>query len=118
MLPAVRSRFAAFGLTRDLRRSLEEPKDRWKMDSDEGGNTVLTKGEFRIVLVARALRLLDTVHLYREDAEIWLPLLSRLRLRSSARLRLIRFAKQETPKPAKSSGTAQASRRTRRAGAA
>lgn len=118
MLPAVRSRFAAMGLTRDLRHSLAETNERWTITSDKDGNTVLARRDFRIVLVARGLRLFDSVRLYREEAEIWLPLLSRLRLRAAARLRLIQFAKQETPKVVRAPGTARASRRKRRAGAA
>lgn len=118
MLPAIRSRFVAAGLTRELRHSLAETKERWAISSDKDGNTVLARRDFRIVLVARALRLLDAVHLYREDAEIWLPLVSRVRLRAAARLRLIQFAKQETLKVAKTPGTPRASRRKRRAGAA
>jgi hypothetical protein len=94
MLPVIRARWDAHLLTRKLRQSLATPKDKWKIDADDEGHPTLSTGDFRIVLVPRAARLFDAIHLYEKDAEIWLPLVSRIRLRGAARLRLIQDANQ------------------------
>jgi hypothetical protein len=94
MLPVIRTRWDAHLLTRKLRRSLAAPKDKWKIDADDERHPVLSSGHVRIVLVPRAARLFDAIHLYERDAEIWLPLISRIRLRAAARLRLIQDANQ------------------------
>jgi hypothetical protein len=94
--PAIRSRWDALVLTRRLHKSLVEPKDRWTVSSDDGKDAVLTHGDFRIVLLPRGPRLLDVIHLYRKDAEIWLPLIPRLQLRAAARLRLLQDANKVT----------------------
>ena len=46
------------------------------------------------MLEPRAVRVLDAIFVYRDDAEIWLPLLPRLRLRGAARWRLIHDASE------------------------
>ena len=92
MLPIIRSRWDARRLARELRNSLASPDDAWKIGTDEEGGPMLSKDGFRIVLTPRTVRLLDAVHVYRGDAEIWLPLLARLRLRGAARWRLIHDA--------------------------
>ena len=94
MFPMIRVRRDARILSRKLRLSLAEPEDKWKVGTDEDGRPLLSNGNFRIVLVPRAARLLDAIHVYSEDAEIWLPLLPRLRLRAAARLRLIQDASE------------------------
>ena len=53
---------------------------------------MLSNGGMRIVLVPRTVRVLDAIHVYSDDAEIWLPVVSRLRLRGAARTRLIKDA--------------------------
>ena len=118
MLPVIRARWDAMVLTRELRRSLEDLHDRWKMDGDGEGDTTLTKGEFKIEIVTRAARLLDALHLYRGDAEVWLPLLSRVRLRAAARVRLLETAAKDLEKkPARSraAGSRKGRRRQARA---
>lgn len=116
MLPVIRARWDAMLLTRELRRSLEEPKDRWRIDGDGEGETTLSRGEFKIEIVPRAVRVLDAIHLYRADAEIWLPLVSRIRLRAAARARLLEAAQKEMEKkPARSRATT--ARKGRRRGA-
>jgi hypothetical protein len=92
MLPVVQARWDAMELTRQVRKSLLNPRHRWATSGDEDGNSVLSHGDFRIELVPRRARLFDSIHLYKNDAEIWLPLLSRIRLRAAARLRLIQQA--------------------------
>jgi hypothetical protein len=98
MFPALQARWDVMGLTRDLRRSLLAPADRWRVGADEDGNAMLEKGSNRIVLIPRAARILDSIHLYSDDAEVWLPLVSRLRLRAAARWRLIEHASKTAPK--------------------
>jgi hypothetical protein len=99
MFPMIRARWDAHSLSRKLRKSLAALEDKWKVDTDEDGQPTLSSGEFRIVLVPRAARLLDAIHLYNNDAEIWLPFLSRLRLRAAARLRLIQDANEDWKQP-------------------
>jgi hypothetical protein len=103
MLPMVRARWDAHLLTRKLRRSLATLKDKWGIDADDQGRSMLSAGDFRIVLVPRAARLFDAIHLYAKDAEIRLPLMARIRLRAAARLRLIQDANEhfepQTQKP-------------------
>src|SRR5436190_19290549 len=89
MFPIIRSRWDARRLARELRKSLASPDDNWKIGADEEGHPMLSNNGFRIVLVPRAVRLLDAVHVYRDGGEIWFPLLARLQLRAAARSRLI-----------------------------
>src|SRR2546421_8182141 len=79
MFPMIRTRLDAFRLSRKLRKSLVTPDDKWKIDTDEEGRPTLSSGDFRLVLVPRAVRLFDAVHIYRDDVEIWLSLMARLR---------------------------------------
>ena len=99
MFPMIRSRWDAQILSRKLQKSLAAPDEKWKVGADEEERPTLLSGDFRIVLVPRAVRLLDTIHVYRDNAEIWLPFLSRLRLRAAARLRLIQEANEHWGKP-------------------
>lgn len=94
MFPIIRSRWDARRLARELRKSLASQDDNWKIGTDEEGRPMLSNDGFRIVLEPRAVRLLDAIHVYRDDAEIWLPLLARLRLRAAARWRLIHDASE------------------------
>jgi hypothetical protein len=100
MLPIIRSRIDGRRLARKLRESLADPKEKWTVGADDEGRPTLSNGEFRIVLVPRAVRILDAVHVYHDEAEIWLPLVARLRLRGAARARLIQDATAEWDKPA------------------
>jgi hypothetical protein len=95
MFPIIRSRWDARRLARELRASLASPDEDWSVGTDEGGRPMLSKDGFRIVLTPRTVRLLDAVHVYRNDAEIWLPLLARVRLRAAARWRLIHDASED-----------------------
>ena len=95
MFPIIRSRWDARRLARELRESLASPDEDWGVGTDESGRPMLSKEGFRIVLTPRAIRLLDAVHVYRNDAEIWLPLLARVRLRAAARWRLIHDASED-----------------------
>lgn len=115
MFPAIRVRFDAFVLSRKLSKSLLADKGRWKTDADADGNPVLSNADFRIVLVPRTPRVLDAVHLYKDETEIWLPLASRLRLRAAARLRLIRDASESAPKSAAASRATRTRLKKRRA---
>jgi hypothetical protein len=92
MFPIIRSRLDARTLCRTLRSSLASPDETWEVGADENGHPTLSNANFRIVLVPRTLRLLDAIHVYGDDAEIWLPLLLRIRLRAAARVRLINNA--------------------------
>ena len=101
MFPMIRARLDAYRLSRKLRKSLATREDKWKIDTDEEGRPTLSSGDFRIVLVPRAVRLFDAVHIYRDDVEIWLSLMARLRLRAAARSRLIRDANEHWTEPEK-----------------
>ena len=94
MFPIIRAHRDARVLSRKLRKSLASPEDDWKIGTDEAGHPTLSNGGVRIVLVPRAARLFDAIHVYSNDAEIWLPLLARLRLRAAARGRLIQDASE------------------------
>ena len=92
MFPIIRAHRDARILSWTLRSSLASPDETWKVSTDEAGHPMLSNCNFQIVLVPRAARLFDAIHVYSDDAEIWLPLLARLRLRAAARLRLIQDA--------------------------
>src|SRR3954452_21404062 len=94
MFPIIRAHRDARILSRQLRKSLASPDDNWKIETDEEGHPTLSNSGFLIALVPRASRLFDAVHVYNNDAEIWLPLLARLRLRAAARWRLIHDASE------------------------
>jgi hypothetical protein len=108
MIAAIRARRDAWILTLDLCRSLSDVDARWKIEGEGDMITILSRGDFRIELVPRRVRLFDAVHLLRDGAEIWLPPLPRLRLRAAARLRLLELAKEagsklfDTPEPLRS----------------
>ena len=95
MFSIIRVRFDAHRLVRQLRKSLSSEPDKWKIGENDTGQPSLSKGEFEIVLVPRTLRLLDAIHVYSEGAEIWLPLIARLKLRTAARLCLIENAREK-----------------------
>jgi hypothetical protein len=99
MFPMIRAHRDARSLSRKLRKSLTAQDDKWKVGTDEEGHPTLSSGDFRIALMPRAARFLDAIHVYSHDAEIWLPLLARLRLRAAARLRLIQDANEHWDEP-------------------
>jgi hypothetical protein len=92
MLPIIRVRLDARALCRTLRSSLASPDETWAVNADEDGQPTLSNANFRIVLMPRTIRLFDAIHVYNNDAEIWLPFLPRVRLRAAARVRLIHDA--------------------------
>lgn len=85
-------RFKAMCLVREFRRSLVKQPELWTIDADRQGRPIVSAGPFRIMLEPRPLRVVDAIHLYFEDAEVWLPLVSRLRLRSAVRLLILQRA--------------------------
>jgi hypothetical protein len=94
MLPAIRVRFEARRLAKELREALVSRPEGWSISNDDDGGTVTSWRKYRIVLQPRAVRFFDSIHLYYDDAEIWLPIVQRLRLRAATRLLLTRFAAQ------------------------
>lgn len=100
MFPMIRAHWNACKLSRTLRKSLSAPADKWKVGTDDEGNPTLSSGDFRIALVPRAARLFDAIHVYNGNAEIWLPLVARLRLRAAARSRLLQDANHHWTDPA------------------
>jgi hypothetical protein len=82
----IRMRLAAIRLARALRRSILLETKHWEIGVDEAERPSIAAGPFRLVIMPRAVRLLDAIHVYCEGAEIWLPLLWRLRLRTAVRL--------------------------------
>jgi hypothetical protein len=92
MFPIIRARWDARIFSRKLRMSLVAPEDSWKVGTDDQKHPTLTNGAIRIVLVPRTVRLLDAIHVYNDESEIWLPFVARLRLRATARWRLIHEA--------------------------
>ena len=88
----IRVRLSASRLARSLRRSILRERKLWEIDVDEADCPFVAAGPFRIVLVPRAVRLFDALHLYCAGAEVWLPLLWRLRLRNAVRLAIVENA--------------------------
>jgi hypothetical protein len=84
--------FKAMCLVNAFRRSLIKQPDMWTIESDRQGRPIVSAGPFRIILVPRPLRATDAIHLYFDDAEVWLPLISRIRLRNAVRLLILRRA--------------------------
>src|SRR5262245_26679450 len=82
----------AMCLVNAFRRSLVKQPEIWEIGADTQGRPIVSAGPFRIVLVPRPLRMSDAIHLYCDDAEVWLPLLSRIRLRNAVRLLILRRA--------------------------
>jgi len=95
MFTFIHARREARQLTRKLRKSLTGQEDLWATDADHQGRPILSAGRFRIMIVPRCPRLFDTIHLYCEETEIWLPLLPRIRLRGAVRWYLVHFAKEQ-----------------------
>lgn len=90
-----RMRFEAARLARQLSKSLTADPDAWKIERQPDGSAAITDGPFKIALSARRLRLLDSIHLYTEGAEVWLPLAARLRLRMATRLFIARHGNEQ-----------------------
>jgi hypothetical protein len=82
----IRVRLAAIRLARSLRRSILHERSLWEIGVDEENCPFVAAGPFRVVIVPRAVRLFDALHVYCGDAEVWLPLWWRLRLRNAVRL--------------------------------
>ena len=82
----IRVRLAAIRLARSIRRSILTETKLWEIDADEAERPSIAAGPFRLVITPRAVRLFDALHLYCDGAEVWLPLLWRLRLRNAVRL--------------------------------
>lgn len=85
-------RFKAMCLANAFRRSLLKQPELWTIDADRQGRPIVSAGPFRIMLVPRPVRVVDAVHLYFDDAEVWLPLVPRIRLRNAVRLLILRRA--------------------------
>jgi hypothetical protein len=107
MFPSIRARWDAHRLSRKLRNSLATPSDNWKVETDDDDGPALAHGDFRIVLVPRGARLFDAIHVYSAGAEIWMPLMARLRLRAAARSRLLHAANAQWSKPARKGARAR-----------
>jgi hypothetical protein len=88
----IRVRLAAIRLARALRRSILKERTLWEVDVDEADCPLVEAGPFCIVLVPRAVRLFDALHVYCHGAEIWIPLWWRLRLRNAMRLVIVESA--------------------------
>jgi hypothetical protein len=105
----LRIRWIAFRLVRALRRAILQEDSAWEFDADSQGGAVLMAKPYRVVVVPRAFRVCDAVHLYCDETEVWLPILARIRLRSAVRLYLLQHALSSLPdgesKPRKPSRT-------------
>jgi hypothetical protein len=88
----IQLRIKAMCLVNAFRRSLVKQPDMWTIDADPQGRPIVSAGPFRIMLVPRPARVVDAVHLYFDDAEVWLPLVPRIRLRNALRLLILRRA--------------------------
>jgi hypothetical protein len=88
----IRLRLVSVRLARALRRSILTERKLWEIDVDEDGNPFVAAGPFRVVITPRPVRLLDALHVYCGGAEIWLPIVWRLRLRNAVRLVLVENA--------------------------
>jgi hypothetical protein len=99
MLTFLRVRLQACRLANSMRRSMLANSDFWTIDADRQGRPMLMRSRFRVALVPQRLRVFDSIHLYCDEAEVWLPLWARWRLRNAARLLIVRFAQQEWDSP-------------------
>ena len=88
----IRMRQEACQLARELRVSLVEDEASWRIDRDFHDGAAVTTGNFHITITPRLLRVLDRIHLYCDGAEVWLPLVTRIRLRNAVRLYIARRA--------------------------
>lgn len=99
MLFFIQIRSEARRLSRQVRRSLVTERESWEIDADRQGRPVLSRGQFRIAIVPRNVRLFDAVHLFCNEVEVWLPLVARIRLRNAVRFVIARFAREEWATP-------------------
>ena len=88
----IRLRLISVRLARALRRSILTEQTLWEIDVDENGCPLVAAGPFRVILAPRAVRLLDALHVYCGGAEVWIPLVWRLRLRNAVRLMIVQNA--------------------------
>jgi len=88
----IRMRLVSVRLARALRRSILTEQKLWEIDVDDDGNPLVAAGPFRLVLVPRTVRLFDALHMYCGEAEIWMPLVWRVRLRNAVRLLIVENA--------------------------
>jgi hypothetical protein len=110
-------RFKAMCLVKEFRRSLLYQPEMWTIDSDRQGRPIVSAGPFRILLVPRPVRAVDAIHLFFDDAEVWLPLVPRLRLRNAVRLMVLSRAYENWEAECaqlEHSGSSSTSRRRRR----
>jgi len=56
------------------------------LPTDKGYVLVLDDEKFVVEITIRRFRLFDGIHVWHEGAEVWLPLLQRIRLRNSVRI--------------------------------
>lgn len=100
MIPFIETRFQGILLTRMLRKSLlHEPGD-WSIGQLPGRGAVVCNAHHHTRIVVKPackrclhfLRLCDRIEVNHRGSEVWLPLLSRLRLRLAVRLYLLERA--------------------------
>jgi hypothetical protein len=65
----------------------------WEQIQVVGADTALSRGLFVVAIQARRFRVLDRVKLYHGLCEVWLPVLTRLKLRKAVRYRTARLAR-------------------------
>lgn len=95
MLTFLRMRLEAGRLAASLRRSLLRGDEGWRREpGDEGDPNRAPRTELRlgdeaeaiaISIRPRCIRLFDAIYVTQHSSEVWLPLVSRIRLRNAAR---------------------------------
>lgn len=83
LFPDLRARIGAICLCRKVRASIIN--EEWVIENLGVGETILTRGEYTIIIEPRRLRIFDKISLHFGDSEVWIPLIPRIRLRSVVR---------------------------------
>lgn len=88
MIPFIEARREGVRLAFFIRLSLLHQRDDWTEGSTtrNGASVSNAKHHTRIETIPCCIRMLDKIRVYHHGAEIWLPLITRWRLRTTVRL--------------------------------
>ena len=102
MIYFLRSRRQGRKIARKVRELLDDERVMWEVKPAASPGAVLhLKLDYSLIAVViecKRLRFLDSVHLYVDGADVYVPLIARIRLRGAARCRMQEIAELRTRK--------------------
>jgi hypothetical protein len=90
MSPFIEARREAWRLSRTLRSSLMNGEG-W---AHYAGTRLCFRGKIDILITRHRLRFLDQINVFFDEAEVWLPLIARIPLRTAVRLFMLERANE------------------------